>query len=182
MSCRHLVFFTYAQGDLGSSLLKNGWNPMAKKNLLNVIVAICTVCLGIVVISYFQGTAHAATSSVGACTLQTSPAGISETEVYEVSGYGPGTLTMSQTASVSNTLSGEVGFSVDAISAKVGASVTQSKSVTLSDSVAVPDGQFLKLIAWGVFNETLLTNTCGGEGVVDVFDHIEYQPLWNGNV
>lgn len=155
---------------------------MAKKNLLKIMVAICAVCLSVIVISPLQGTAHAATSSAKVCTLQAFPAGISEKELYEVSGYGPGTLTMSQASSVSNTVSGEVGFTVQAISAKVGYNVTQSKSITLSDAVAVPNGQFLKLIAWGVFNETLLKNTCGGEAVVDAFDHVQYQPIWNGDI
>jgi hypothetical protein len=159
-----------------------GWNPMAKKNLLKVIVAICAVCLSVVVIAPFQGTAYAATSSAKACTLQALPAGIYEKELYEMSGYGPGTLTMSQTTGVSNSVSGEVGLDVKAISAKVGVDVTHSQNITLSDSVTVPDGQFVKLIAWGVFNETLLKNTCGGKAVADVFDHVQYQPLWNGNI
>lgn len=158
-----------------------GWNPMAKKNLLKVIVAICAVCLSIVVMAPLQGTAHAATSSANVCTLQSTPAGIYEKEVDEVGSYGPSTLTMSQTTSVSNSVSGEVGFTVQAISAKLGVNVTQSNGVTLSDVVAVPDGQFAKIVAWGVFNETFLQNSCGGSAVVYVYDHVYYQTLWNQN-
>jgi hypothetical protein len=89
---------------------------------------------------------------------------------------------MQQTTSVSNSISGEVGFTVEVVSAKVGVNVTQSNSVTLSDSVVVPDGQYLTLQAWAVFREILAKNTCGGQAAVEVFDHIQYLPVWNQHV
>ena len=155
---------------------------MSKRNVLKMLIVICSVLLGLAVVSPFEGAVHAASLSSRDCQLQALNAGDSEKLLYQVSGYGPGTMTMQQTTTVSNTVTGEVGFSIQAISAKVGASVTQSNAVTLSDSVVVPAGQFLALQAWAVFRSTLLENTCGGSAAVDVFDHVEYVPVWNQNI
>lgn len=69
----------------------------------------------------------------------------------QVSGWGPSTISLSFTSTVSNTWSATGGISAGAVSAGLGFSVTQSQSVTYSNSVNVPYGYCWRIIAYNQF-------------------------------
>ncbi|MGF1429845.1 hypothetical protein [Kitasatospora sp. LaBMicrA B282] len=102
-----------------------------------------------------------------------------------VSGYGPGTLTLSQTVGVSNTYSGTFGASVGDISASVGFNVTQNWSATESASYTMTDGRHYVLYADKVSQlysyEIHKVGRCDGydfgkvgTGYATKFDHLDY--------
>jgi len=71
--------------------------------------------------------------------------------VTQVYGWGPSTISLSFTSAVSNTWSANGGISAGAVSAGLGFSVTQSQSVTYSNSVSVPWGYCWRIIAYNQF-------------------------------
>jgi len=71
--------------------------------------------------------------------------------VTQVSGWGPSTISLSFTSAVSNTWSASGGISAGAVSAGLGFNVTQSQSVTYSNSVNVPWGYCWRIVAYNQF-------------------------------
>jgi hypothetical protein len=69
----------------------------------------------------------------------------------QVSGWGPSTISLSFTSTVSTTWSATGGISSGAVSAGLGFSVTQSQSVTYSNSVNVPWGYCWRIVAYNQF-------------------------------
>jgi hypothetical protein len=71
--------------------------------------------------------------------------------VTSVAGWGPSTITLSLTRSVSNGYSANVGVSAQAVSAGVGFNVQYTQSVTYSNAVQVPWGQCWRITAYDTF-------------------------------
>ena len=102
-----------------------------------------------------------------------------------VSGYGPGTLTLSQTVGISNTYSATLGASVGDISTTVGFNVTQNWSTTESASYTMTDSRHYVLYADKVSllysYEVHKIGRCDGHdfgsvgtGYATKFDHLDY--------
>lgn len=100
-----------------------------------------------------------------------------------VSGYGPGTLTLDITQSVSNQWSANVGVSADVVSAGVGFDVTHSQSYHYSYSTTLNAGEHKQINAYNRYyhynyevwyNPTFGDAYHAGDGNADNFMGVEY--------
>ena len=76
--------------------------------------------------------------------------------VYDVGtangGPGPTTIHLSETKTVSNSFSANVGVSADVVSAGVGFNVTASQSITYSDDLFIPLGKYGEIDAHPIYD------------------------------
>ncbi|MCJ1714381.1 hypothetical protein [Curtobacterium sp. VKM Ac-2922] len=117
-------------------------------------------------------------------TTKTSPSGPN----WSVSGVGPGTLSLTKSVAVSNSVTGNAGVSAETVSGSVGFNVTSTYTTSTGYSVAIPAGQTWVLRADAVYSVTTFhwtqTQTCNvpgggfsksGNGKAYKFERLQYR-------
>ncbi|WP_065960522.1 hypothetical protein [Curtobacterium sp. UCD-KPL2560] len=107
---------------------------------------------------------------------------------WSVSGVGPGTLSLTKSVAVSNSVTGNAGVSAEAVSGSVGFNVTSTYTTSTGYSVAIPSGQTWILRADAVYSvksfhwtQTQSCNTPGGgfsksgNGKAYEFERLQYR-------